>query len=103
MQAVEALSAGQHVPEEKLVLLGQLPDASHGQFHSVLRSILLPMRSDPVMALLTLRESQQQEASLEELFEQAEIEDNAEVGVEFKFRSIVRVDGYVLTKNRRLE
>ena len=102
MQAVEALSAGQHVPEEKLVLLGQLPDASHGQFHSVLRSILLPMKSDPVMALLTLQESQQQKASLEELFEQAEIEDNAEVGVEFIFRSIVRIDGYVLNKNRRL-
>ena len=84
---MEAPSAGQHVPEKNLVSLGQLPDTSHGQFHSVLCSIILPMKSDQVMALLTLQESQHQEASLEELFEQAEIEDTAEVGGEFTFRT----------------
>ena len=63
------------------MLVGQLPHASpgHVQFHSLLRSILLPMKNDPVVALLTLQESQQQEMSLEELFERAEVEDNAEV------------------------
>ena len=78
---MEALIAGQHVHEEDLVLLGQLPDTTHGygQFSSVLRSILLSMRSDPVIILLTLQEAQQQVTSLEELFERAEAEDSAEV------------------------
>lgn len=81
IQAVEALSAGQDVPEEDLMLLGQLPDATHGygQFYSLLRSFLLPMKNDPVISLLTLKESQQQEVSLENLFEKAEKEDNADV------------------------
>ena len=78
-----ALSSGQHVPLKDLVLLGQLPDAKHGygQFHSLLRSFLLPMKKDPVVSLLTLKESQQQETSLEELFEKAETENSAEVSI----------------------
>ena len=81
MQTVEELSAGQHVPEEDLVLLGKLPDATqgYGQFYSQLRSFLLPLKSDPVVTFLILQESQQQEASLEKLFERAEKEDSAEV------------------------
>ena len=65
------------------MLLGQLPDAKHGygQFHSLLRSFLLPMKKDPVVSLLTLKESQQQETSLEELFEKAETENSAEVSI----------------------
>ena len=63
------------------MLLGRLPDPIHGhlKFYSVLRSFLLSMRSNPVVTLLILQESQQQEASLEELFERAEKEDSAEV------------------------
>ena len=78
---MEALSAGQSITEEDLVLLGQLPDSIHGhwQFYSVLRSFLLSMRSNPVVTLLILQESLQEEVSLEELFERAEVEDSAEV------------------------
>ena len=81
VEAVEALSAGKHVSEEDLVLLGQLPDAIQGHRHlyTLIRSFLLPMKSDPVVTLLTLPESKQQEASLEQLFERAETEDSAEV------------------------
>ena len=81
VQTVEALSAGQPITEEDLVLLGQLPDPIYGykQFYSMLRFFLLSMRSNPVVTLLMLQESQQQEVSLEELFERAEVEDSAEV------------------------
>ena len=78
IEAVEALSAGQYVTVEKLVLLGELPDDTHGQFYSLLRSNLLPMKDNLVVDLLTLQESQQ-EASLQQLFERAEAEDSAEV------------------------
>ena len=78
---MEALSADQPITEEDLVLLGRLPDPIHGhlRFYSVLHSFLLSMRSNPVVTLLTLQESQQHEVSLEELFERAEKEDSAEV------------------------
>ena len=81
MQALEALSAGQHVSEEDLVLLGQQPDSTqdHRHLFTLIRSFLLPMKSYPVLTLLTLPESQQQKASLEQLFERAETEDSAEV------------------------
>ena len=76
---MERLIAGQYVTKEEL--LGQLPDPpdNYQKFYSQLRSILLSMKSDPVVTLLTLQDSQQQEASLEELFERAEKEDSAEV------------------------
>ena len=78
VQTMEMLIAGQHVPEENLVLLGQLP---HGrrQFYSALLSILLPMRCDPVVTLLTLQKSQQEEVSLEKLFKQTDEENSVEV------------------------
>ena len=81
MEAVEALSAGKHVSEEDLVLLGQLPDPTqgHGHLFTLIRTFLLPMKSNPVVTLLTVQESQQQKASLEQLFERAETEDSAEV------------------------
>ena len=76
---MERLIAGQYVTKEEL--LGQLPDPpdNYRKFYSLLHSILLSMKSDPVVTLLTLQESQQQEASLEELFERAKNEDSAEV------------------------
>lgn len=78
-QTMERLIAGQYVTKEEL--LQQLPDPpdDYRKFYSLLRSILLSMKSDPVVTLLTLQESQQQEASLEELFERAENENSAEV------------------------
>ena len=81
VQAVEALSAGQHVSEEDLVLLGQLPHSTHDHRHlfTLIRSFLLPMKSYPVVTLLTLQEPEQQQASLEQLFERAETENSAEV------------------------
>ena len=81
VKTIERLVAGQHISEEDLVLLGQLPDATQGheQLFILLRSFLLPMKSDPLVTLLTLQESQQQELSLEQLFVRAESEDSAEV------------------------
>ena len=78
---MERLVEGQDITKEDLVLLGQLPDPTHdsGQFYSQLRSFLLSMKSDPLVTLLILPESQQQEASLEQLFERAETENSAEV------------------------
>lgn len=78
---MERLTADQHVTEEELVLLGQLPDPKHGymQFYSVLRSLLLPMKNDPVVTLLAPQNPQEQDTSLEQLFKRAEAEDNAEV------------------------
>ena len=78
---MEALSAGKHVSEKDLVLLGQLPDPIQGHRHlfTLIRSFLLPMKSDPVVTLLKLQEPEQQQASLEQLFERAETEDSAEV------------------------
>ena len=83
MQLVGALSAGEDVTEEDLILLGQLPDPKPGQgqrqFYCELRSKLLSMKSDPLVTLLILPESKQQKASLEQLFERAESENSAEV------------------------
>ena len=81
VEAVEALSAGKHVSEEDLVLLGQLPDPTQGHRHlfTLIRTFLLPMKRNPVVTLLTLQESEQQKASLEQLFEREETEDSAEV------------------------
>ena len=81
MQLVEALSIGEDVTEEGLILLGQLPDPTHGQgqFYSQLRSILLSMRTHPLVTLLKLPESQHQKASLKQLFERAETDNSAVV------------------------
>ena len=81
VEAVEALSAGKHVSEEDLVLLGQLPDPrqAHRHLFTLIRTYLLLMKRNPVVTLLTLQESEQQKASLEQLFERAETEDSAEV------------------------
>ena len=81
VEAVEALSAGKHVSEEDLVLLGQLQDPTQGHSHlfTLIRTFLLPMKTNPVVTLLTLQESEQQKASLEQLFDRAETEHSAEV------------------------
>ena len=77
---MERLVAGEDVTEEDLILLGQLPDPTgQVQFYCQLNSILLSMRSDPLVTLLILPESQQQKASLEQLFERAQTENSAEV------------------------
>jgi len=78
---MKKLIEGQYVTEEDLILLGQLPDPKDGcgQFYSKLRSILLPVMNDPVVTLLALHESQEQEASLEKLFERAREENSAKV------------------------
>ena len=79
VEMVEALSAVKHAQKENLLLPGQLPDITNEQFYSLLCKFLLQLKSDPVVTLLTLQESQQQEVSLEELFETFEKEDSAEV------------------------
>jgi len=81
VNVMERLVAGQDITKEDLVLLGQLPDPKHdpAQFYSQLRPRVLSMKSDPLVTLLILPESQQQKASLEQLFERAETENSAEV------------------------
>ena len=79
MEIVEAISEGQHVQKEDLLLLGQLPDTTNRQFYSLISPFLICLKSDPVVTLLTLEDSQQQETSLEELFERFEKEESAEV------------------------
>ena len=79
MEIVEAISEGQRVQKEDLLLLGKLPDTANRQFYSLISPFLICLKSDPVVTLLTLEESQQQEASLEELFERFEKEESAEV------------------------
>ena len=74
------MSAGEHVSEDSLLYLCQLPDGSHGQLYTQLKEYLLPMKDDPVVALLTLRESHfKRHVTIEQLFEKAQQDGNAEV------------------------
>lgn len=73
------MSAGEHVSEDSLELLCQLHDGNH-QLYTQLKDYLLPMKDDPVVALLTLRESHfKSHVSIEQLFEKAQEEDSPEV------------------------
>ena len=81
MQAVENItSGGENIDKDGLLLLCQLPDGSRGKLYSQLRKILFPMKNDPVVALLTLKESKYSHM-IEELFDEAELNDTAEVNI----------------------
>ena len=79
---MERISAGQHAKEQDLLLVCQLPDpnTTTGRIHSTLRDHLLRMRTDPVITLLTLKESRGKGEHLEDLFAQSLDEDSSEVG-----------------------
>ena len=86
VQVVEKVSAGQYVEEQDLLLVCQLPDpnSTSGRFYSILRAQLLDMRTDPVLTLLTQRESKAKIVSLEEMFEHVIDNDTSEVGCMLK-------------------
>ena len=72
------ISSGQQVTEDDLILLCQLPYGTDGRLYSAVQQSLKPMRNDPVMAQLTIKDSK--ELSLEQLFpDVAEWEDTPEV------------------------
>ena len=78
-QAVQHLSSGQYVSEERLLTLCQLSDKK-GQLYSSVQALLDPMRNDPVVAQLTLKGSQfKEDISLEQLFTNADMENSPEV------------------------
>ena len=78
---MEKLIAGHHVTEEDLMLLCQLPDPTHGH-GQFCNEILVCVKNNPLVTLLALQ-SQEQEASLEQLFERTKVEKNAEVCGQF--------------------
>lgn len=97
IQTMQNMAVGKDVMEEELIVMGKLPDASSssGVFHSKLREHLLKMADDPARALLFLPlkkkkseegdeeveegEEEKGREKLDDLFEQAEVEDTAEV------------------------
>ena len=78
VQAVENITSGvKDIDKDGLLLLCNLPDSSRGKLFSQLRTMLLPMKNDPVVALLTLKNKYS--LSVEELFDEAELNETAEV------------------------
>ena len=76
VQAVENVTSGTgNIEKESLLFLCQFQDGSHGKFYSHLMKQLLPMRDDPVIALLTVKHG----PPIKNLFDTAEVENNAEV------------------------
>ena len=79
VQAVENItSGGKNIDKDGLLLLCNLSDGSRGKLFSQLRTMLLPMKNDPVVALLTLKDNKYG-PSVEEMFDQAELNDTPEV------------------------
>ena len=66
------------IDKSGLLLLCQLPDGSRGKLFTQLRNLLLPMRDDPVVTLLTLKDNKHG-PTMEDLFNSAEINDDPEV------------------------
>ena len=79
VQAVENITSGsEDLDRDGLLLLCQLADGSKGKLFTQLRKILLPMKNDPVIALLTLKENKFS-STIEDLFLEAELNDTPEV------------------------
>ena len=80
VQTVQSMSAGQYVSEDKLIVLCELCDGTHGQLFVEAQSYLTPMRNDPVVAQLTLKGTQHKgKVSLEQLFLEADEQKTPEV------------------------
>lgn len=76
VQTVENINSGsENIDKDDLLLLCQLPDGSRGKLFSQLRTMLLPMKDDPVVALLTLKDG----VSVEDLFDEAVLNETPEV------------------------
>lgn len=79
VQAVENITSGsENIDKDGLLFLCQLQDGSRGKLYTQLMRQLLSMKDDPVVALLTVKHG----PPMEELFDTAELENSAEVGME---------------------
>ena len=82
MEAIAALSSGEPVKEDDLILIGELPDDSvaSGQFYSVLREELLKLLEDPVLSLIELRDEDRKAGmKFSTLFAAAQFKNNPKV------------------------
>ena len=80
VSTVASISSGQHVTEDDLLPLCLLPYGTDGRLYSIVQKHLTPMRNDPVVAQLTLKASKDKDrVSLEQLFNDADMEDTPEV------------------------
>ena len=82
VEAIAALSAGEPVKEDDLILIGELPDDSvtSGQFYSVLREELLKLLEDPVLTLIELRDEDRKAGmKFSMLFAAAQFKNNPKV------------------------
>ena len=79
LTAVENITAERGtIDRSGLLLLCQLPDGSRGKLFTQLRSLLLPMKDDPVVTLLTLK-GNKHGPTMEDMFDSAEMNDDPEV------------------------
>ena len=108
VQSVEAMSSGEHVKEEDLLILCQLPDGRYGRLYKQLKDYLQPMQHDPVLALLTLgggggggggggNGRSKKHPSFEALFTLAQIEDTPEVRMCIYVTCVSCVQIYIYT------
>ncbi len=74
------MSDGEYVSEEKLIVLCELYDGTHGPLFVKAQSYLNLMRNDPVVAYLTLKGTQHKgKVSLEQLFFEADEQNTPKV------------------------
>ncbi len=79
------MSGGLYVNEDKLIALCQLSDGGHTQLYVLAQAQLSPMRNDPVVAQLTVNDTQARGGvSLEQLFLEAEEKKTPEVSTLYK-------------------
>ena len=74
------MSRGENIKEETMLQLCELPNGMNGTLHKIILTKLKFMRNNPVVTLLTLRDSDDKnEVSLEKMFAHADSEDMPEV------------------------
>lgn len=86
LEAIAAMTSGEPLREDELILIGELPDeeAESGQFYSVLRTELLKLIGNPVLSLIQLREEEREMGvKFSRLFAAAEYKNNAKVSTIF--------------------
>lgn len=84
LEAIAAMTKGEPLREDELILIGELPDeeAESGQFYSVLRTELLKLIGNPVLSLIQLREEEREMGvKFSRLFAAAEYKNNAKVSM----------------------
>lgn len=84
LEAIAAMTSGESLREDELILIGELPDekAESGQFYSVLRKELLKLIGNPVLSLIQLRQEERESGvKFSRLFAAAEYKNNAKVNI----------------------